>query len=277
MKKIYAFIWLIFVAACGVSELSKEVWIDNAQGEKIYIKIDGLDNVGYHKLAVLQHGLASDMNHATVQTAKKAFLDNHYVVVTFDSRYSLGQGDNDVEKVRLKTFYEDLQTVTDWAKTQDFYQEPFAVVGHSLGGASALLFGAEYPEKIDVLMPIAPVISGDLWEKSCMNNMADFCRKWKQKGVYEYTDPNNHKTAFIPYAVIDDSKDYNAEKIADKIKAKTLLIGAQNDIITDENDLQKLSSLIVNGQAVVVESSGHNFEDKQNQEDLYQEIIKFLK
>lgn len=272
MKKFYILILLIFTISCNISSYPANLWISNTQNEQLYVSIDGMNNISHHKLAILQHGLASNMNHVAIQTAKKAFLDNHYVVITFDSRHSLGKSDNEVEKVRLQTFYEDLQTVVNWAKTQKFYQEPFALAGHSLGGASVLMFAAQYPDKVSTLIPITPVISGDLWEKSCMKNMTDFCHEWKQNEFYQYTDLKSRKTVNIPYAVITDSKNYNAQKIAPQIKAKTLLIGAQNDIITDEKDFPDL----VNGNKLVINSSGHNFENIQNQNDLYQAITAFL-
>jgi len=277
MKKIRIFLFLIFITSCSSVTPTNEIRIQNAQNQDIYIKIDGLDNSKYHKLAIIQHGLASNMNHQAVQAAKKAFLNHHYVVVTFDSRYSLGDGNNDVEKVRLQTFEEDLQTVINWVKQQPYYHEPFALAGHSLGGASVLIFSAQYADAVETLIPITPVISGNLWEKSCMQNLGQFCRRWKQNGTYEYTDPQNHKTAIIPYIVVTDSKTYNANRIAPQIKAETLLIAAQNDIIIAEKDVQKLASSIKNGDSVVINASGHNFETKQNQTDLYQTITTFLK
>jgi alpha/beta superfamily hydrolase len=216
------------------------------------------------------------MEHGVVQTAKKAFLDSGYVVIAFDSRYSLGEGNNDVEKVRLSTFAADLETVVNWAKTQSFYSEPFALAGHSLGGASVINFGAKYPAQVDVLIPITPVISGNLWESSCMLNMTDFCRQWQQNKTYKYTDPQNHKTAIIPYAVVTDSKKYNAYVIAPQIKAKTLLIAAENDIVISPSDVQKLAKITPTGKYIMVKSADHNFENKKNKISLYQTITSFL-
>ena len=277
MKKLCAFIFFFFIIACTPFRQTQHLWIQNSQNENIYIKIDGLENVSSHKLAIIQHGLASNMSHPAVQTAKKAFLDNHYVVISFDSRYSLGEGDNNVEKVRLATFNEDLETVVNWAKNQSFYDEPFALAGHSLGGASVIQFSAKHPELVNVLVPITPVISGRLWEKSCMQNMTPFCKQWKQNGIYNYTDAQNHKTAIIPYAVIPSCNAYNAYTLAPKIPAKTLLIAAENDIIINLPDMQKLSQKLQSGHLAIIPSGDHNFSNEQNQADLYQSVSAILK
>lgn len=277
MKKIYIAIGVLLTVSCSNVQQSQKIQVQNAQNDTLFVTVDGMENAKTGKLAILQHGLASNKEHAAVQAAKKAFLDNHYVVVSFDSRYSLGEGNNDVTRVRLTTFEEDLATVASWAKTQPFYHEPFALAGHSLGGASVLQFGAEYPAQVSVLVPITPVVSGKKWEVTCMKNMTDFCKNWKQNGSYDYTDPLNSKTAHIPYAVVTDAFGYNAYKIAPQIQAKTLLIAAQNDNVVEPQDVQKLGQNLKNGQNIVVTNSGHNFLTTQNQADLYWQINTFLK
>ena len=276
-KKISLFLFLCFLVACTCFSQDKEIWVQNAQNEGLYVQVDGLENTPHHKLAIIQHGLASNMEHGAVQTAKKAFLDNDYVVITFDSRYSLGKGNNDVEKVRLSTFEADLETIVDWAKTQPFYSEPFALAGHSLGGASIIEFDAKHQAQANILIPITPVVSGDSWERACMANMTDFCRQWQRDKIYRYTDPQNHKTAIIPYSVVTESKNYNAYAIAPQIKAKTLLIAAENDIVINPSDVQELAKIIPTGELVTIKAAGHNFENKQNKNDLYQTINAFLK
>ena len=276
MKKLYILLILFFIVSCSDSKNNKAVWIQNTKNQNIYLQVDGLNSSNSHKLAIIQHGLASDMNHNVVQTAKKAFLDANYVVITFDSRYSLGEGNNDVEKVRLRTFENDLKTVAHWAKTQPFYAEPFAISGHSLGGASVIKFAAEYPEKVNILIPVAPVISGELWEESCMESLKDFCVEWKEKGTYIYTDKKNHKKAVIPYEVISDIGNYDALMMAPEIKADVLLIEAQNDILINPADLEKLSERLNNGSLSIIKSADHNFSKSKNQADLYKTITDFL-
>lgn len=275
MKKII-FCLLLFILACSKIEQLNEVFIKNAHNEAIYIKLDGWQNFSQHKLAFLQHGLASNMEHSAIQTAKQALLDNGYFVVSFDSRYSLGKSDGEVRQASLSTFVDDLTSVIDWSKKQKFYQEPFAISGHSLGGASVIQYAALHPQQINILIPITPVISGELWEKSCMENMSDFCHQWKEIGFYEYK--TDTRTAVIPYQLIEDTKSYNALELAPDIKAKTLLIAGEKDIVINPQDIQTLSEQFQAPEKfVLIPQSGHNFETKQNQADLYQTISDFIK
>ena len=277
MKKFLTILVLVCLVACAHLSQTEEYWVTNANNEQIYVKVDGLYNAPNQKLVFIEHGLASNLNHQAVKAAKKAFLNNGYTVITFDARYSLGNSGNEVKFVTLNTLRADLETVIDWAKDQPFYSEPFALSGHSLGGASILAYSAAFPDKVSKLIPIAPVISGNLWERDCMKNLPDFCPTWKKNGVYEYTDPKNHKTAVIPYTVLTESKNYDAAELAPNITAQTLLITPQNDIIVNPKDVEHLATLLKNGQSATVNASGHNFETKGNQADLYQAINAFLR
>ena len=270
MKNFYLLVLVFLLVGCSLLSNERNVTLKNNQGQSIYVKIH---NGSGNKLAFILHGLASDMNHQVVQSAKKAFLDNGYTVVTFDARYSLGKSYGNVSDASLNTFLEDLETVINWAKDQNFYREPFTVAGHSLGGAASILY-SHNNDNISFLIPISPVISGQQWENSCMKNMPDFCKQWKEKGYYEYK--LKEKSANIFYNVIDDAKSYNALNLVQNIKAPTLFIIADKDRIIEEQDVKKVAE-IMNAKIVKISQSSHNFIKEQNQTDLYQAIFDFIK
>ncbi len=269
-QKFYPLLLVFLLAACS-SQPPKETQIENARHEQIYLQIGGQQTAKDGKLAIIQHGLASNMTHPAVQAAKQAFIDNGYLVITFDSRYSLGKSGGGVADVRLGTFVDDLQTVVDWARKQDFYTEPLALAGHSLGGAAVLQYAAKYPAQVGILVPITPVVSGQKWEDACMTYMSDFCRKWKKDGTYRYQNED------ISYQTLEDAKNFDALKLAPKITADVLLVGAQNDIIIAPQDIRELyASFPGKKQLAEILQSGHNFEDARNQKDLSNAIGNFL-
>ena len=270
MKKICMLLMMLLLTGCMHRSSHMVFWIKNSRGEPLYLQVAGAEDTGNRKLAIIQHGLASNMEHPAVQTAKKAFLDNGYVVVTFDARYSLGKSGNDVSKVRLQTFEEDLKMVVDWAGKQKFYHEPFALAGHSLGGASVLVYAAGHPEQAGILIPITPVVSGQRWEDFCLSRLS-FCRDWKKDGFYTYEDEQ------ISYQTVETAKSYDALRLGDKLKAKVLLIAAEKDNVVNPGDVADLyEALQTSKRLAVVPESGHNFESLQNQLDLYQAVVDFV-
>lgn len=271
MKKLYVVLLVLFLASCGKDGQPREVWIENAQKETIYLQIEGNENAGNKKLAVIQHGLASNMEHPAVQTVKKAFRDKGYTVITFDSRYSLGKSDGDVINVRLSAFEDDLKTVIGWAKNQGIYSEPFALAGHSLGGASVLQYAAENPSAVDYAVPVTPVVSGKRWEESCMANMLDFCRNWKRNGHYDY------RAAVIPYEVVEQAKNYDALRLAKDIRAKVLLVTAEDDNVIEPKDVKALYDALQTKKSLgVISDGGHNFTTEQSRRQLYDLVTDFL-
>ena len=270
MKNFCMFVVFLLVTGCSPDAPQTEFWIKNSQGEPIYLQVDGAEDSGHKKLAIIQHGLASNMEHPAVQAARKAFRAKGYVVVMFDSRYSMGKSGRGVINARLSTFEDDLQTVIAWAKKQNFYHEPFALAGHSLGGASVLAYAAAYPAQVAYLVPITPVISGQRWEDFCLSNLS-FCRDWKKNGFYVYDGEQ------ISYQVVETAKTYDALALSGRIKADVLLIAAEKDAVVKSEDVEDLyHALQTNKRLAVVPEGGHNFESRQYQQRLYKDILDFL-
>lgn len=276
MKKWLCVIFLVVITACSKADNAKEILIKNADNEGIYVEVFKPEKAAGNKLAFIQHGLAADKEHSVVQTLKRAFLDKQYTVVLFDSRYSIGKSSGGVENARLQTFVEDLYTVVKWAETQSFYHHPFALAGHSLGGAAVLLFAYNNPQEVSLLIPVTPVVSGEDWESTCMQNMPDFCRNWKQNGYYEYKPFG--KAATISYQTVEDAKSYDAKQILPAIKTPILLIAGEDDKVVNPEAIAGLSAYMQpEDKLAIIQHSGHNFENKGNLDDLYNTVSKFIK
>ena len=271
MKKLC---WLVLLLLWSCTPQQGDL---QAKAESMEVHAEGLENINNHKLAFIQHGLAANQQHQAVTAVKQAFLDKGYVVVTFNSRFSLGKNNRQVENARLTTFKEDLSDIISWAATQDFYSEPFALAGHSLGGASVIAYAAEYPQKVGHLIGITPVVSGDLWEQACLKNLPDFCRNWQTSGFYAYQTPDKKDEVRIAYKTLEEAKQFNAVSEAQKIKVPTLLIAAEKDEIIPPDDIKKLyDNLPFFKQMSVVADSGHNFVSRKNQNDLTTAVRLFL-
>ena len=107
--------FIVFVLTLFLLEtansLAEEFNITTAASDTLSVDVENRDNISRGKLVFIQHGLATDRNHRVVQQTARAFADAGYVVVTFDSRHSLGKSGQDVENARLTTFEQDLERV----------------------------------------------------------------------------------------------------------------------------------------------------------------------
>ncbi|MBT4335499.1 hypothetical protein HOD65_03435, partial [bacterium] len=110
----------------------EKVIIKNRKGQGIVVLLEiAPDQKG---LAFVMHGLGGYKEQPHVEVFAKAFLDNNYSVIRFDTTNTFGESDGNYEDATISNYYEDLEDVIEWAKNQEWYQEPFCLAGHSLGG-----------------------------------------------------------------------------------------------------------------------------------------------
>ena len=154
-----------------------KIFIKNRKNQNVSVLIEKTDNqIG---LAFVMHGLGGFKEQPHIDTFAKAFKDNSYTVVRFDTTNTFGESDGQYEDATTTNYYEDLEDVINWSKSQDFYQEPFVLCGHSLGAICSALYAENYPEKVKALAPISTVVSGQLSVEAHTKEEMD---NWKQTG-----------------------------------------------------------------------------------------------
>ena len=251
------------------------VFVKNSSGEKIAILVEGLENKNHKKLAFVQHGLSGHKGQSMVRQPTRAFLDNRFVVVTFDSRYSFGDSDGELEKATLTSFIEDLNAVINWAKTQDFYVEPFALSGHSLGGASVLKYAQDHPHMVSSLVPVAAMVGGKYFIRSRLLNDGVNYRKWQREGK-ELRQIKDRK-GYVSFNVVKDMMNYDLVRGASKIVSSTLIVTGENDLSsTIYNNDCLFYNIYAPKEFAILENCAHLYESKQNQQDLYSIIKNWL-
>lgn len=140
--------------------------------------------------AVLQHGWGSNRNKDTIQAIKNGFLDGGFQTFNFDATHSSGESEGDFQRSTLATFTEDFEDVANWVQEQDWFVAPLAVSGHSKGGYAAIRYATDNPHKVDLVVPVAPVISGKLsFEAYEERDPVEFAN-WQKEGVLVNVDAN---------------------------------------------------------------------------------------
>src|SRR3989344_7367385 len=143
-----------------------KIFIKNRNDKKIAVVVD--KNQKSKGLAFVMHGLGGFKEQKHIQTFADAFREKGFIVIRFDTTNTLGESDGAYEDATVTNYYEDLEDVIGWASGQRWYQEPFYLAGHSLGGLSVALYAEKYPEKVKGLIPISTVVSGKLSEDAHM-------------------------------------------------------------------------------------------------------------
>lgn len=247
-------------------------------GEKIAVLVEGIENKNNKKLVFIQHGWSGYKEQVPVRVSAQAFLDAGYVVITFDSRNSFGASSGKLEDTTLTGFIEDLSYVISWAAQQDFYSEPFALSGHSLGGGAVLKYAEDHPEKINRLVPLSAMVGGKYFIRSRELNFAEAFAEWKKtKKIYREKVGNPSINGYLSFDTVIDLEKYDMVADGNRIKCPTLLITGKNDLSsTIENNRHMQNALQCKKRLAIIENCAHVFESQQNQKDLYNEILSWL-
>jgi len=160
----------------------EKIFIKNRKGQKIAVLVDKTENS--EGLVFVMHGLGGFKEQAHIETFAEAFKEKGFTAIRFDTTNTIGESDGNLIDATLTNYYEDLEDVIEWAKSQNWYKEPFVLIGHSLGAISTALYAQKYPKKVKALAPISTVVSGFLTEET--PHFKEIGPQWQEKGIREW-------------------------------------------------------------------------------------------
>jgi pimeloyl-ACP methyl ester carboxylesterase len=249
--------------------------IQNRKGQAIAIILDESDTP--KGLAFVMHGLGGRKEEPHIQTFAAAFQDNGFTVVRFDTTNSVGESGGNLVDATLTSSYEDLEDVIGWAATQSWYQEPFILAGHSLGGISSALFAQKYPEKVKALAPISAVVSGALTEVS--PEFQAIAADWQKNGIREWqsnSQPGVVKR--LKWSHVEDRRKYDLLPQAAKLTMPVLMIVGELDDVTPPEHQQMLYDRLPGEKELhIIKGSYHTFRDQQHLDEIRTIFINWIK
>lgn len=215
-------------------------------------------------LTFVMHGLGGFKEQPHIQTYAEAFLENGYTVVRFDTTNTFGESDGTYEDATTTNYYEDLEDVIEWAVQQPWYQEPFCLVGHSLGSMCVALYAESHPEKVKALAPTSAVVSGKLSAET--KKYKDILEEWKRTGWR--VEPSESKPGVIKrlkWAEMEDRLRYDLLPKVHKLTMPVLLIvGEQDDSTPPEHQQLLYEKLSGRKEIHIIKGAKHTFRNSEH-------------
>lgn len=248
----------------------QKLLFQNRKGEKIAVIIEEVPN--QKGLAFVMHGLGGFKEQPHIETFANAFKEKGYTAIRFDATNTFGESDGNYEKATITNYYEDLEDVLEWAKSQKWYQEPYVLSGHSLGGICTALYAEKYPEKVKALAPISTVVSGKL------SSEKENTEQWQKTGwlIKESTSkPGVIKR--LPWSHMEDRLKYDLLPNAVKLTMPVLMIVGENDTSTFPKHQQILFDKLPGKKELhIIKGAEHTFREQAHLDEIKEIFLKWI-
>lgn len=252
----------------------EKLLIKNRKGENISVLVE---KSGYQKgLVFVMHGLGGFKEQDHIATFADAFKEKGFTVIRFDTTNTLGESGGKYEDATITSYYEDLEDVIKWAQELEWYQEPFVLSGHSLGGICTILYAEKYPKRVMALAPISSVISGQMTLDA---EPKERVAEWNKTGWK--ISPSESRPGVMKKLnwrqFVDDSLKYSVLENAGKLTMPVLLVAGSEDHGTPyEHQKMLYDKLSGHKEIHKIEGASHTFRTKKHLDEIRDMFLKWI-
>ena len=241
-----------------------ELWRDRGEETPLIIRGEGYLPDSPIGTVVICHGFKGFAHFAFFPYLAERLAEAGLRAVTFDFSGS-GIGDDRENFTNPLAFthntylqeLDDLEAVLGEAKVHDWIDDDYGLLGHSRGGAIAILHAARDPG-VKALATWAAISSTNRWAPEVV---AD----WRQRGFVDI--PNARTGVSIPLSIelLHEVEEFGESKLnvalsASSIRAPWLIVHGEADETVPVSEAQRLASLSEGTSTLrVVEGTGHTF------------------
>lgn len=201
----------------------EKIFIKNKKGLNVCLRLNINDK--NNKLVFLEHGLGARKEYPHMQVLEDVFSEFGYNVINIDATNSLNESENSDEGITTTGHYEDLVDVIEWAETQPFYKEPFALAGQSLGAISVVNYAGQYPHKVDLLIPCAFP-----YYRYVEEELNSFAKEIIKNGYFDKVSKSTGRILHMTSAYVEDMKNIDLTSQIKGITADTyVLVGSKDN------------------------------------------------
>jgi len=211
--------------------------------------------------ALVLHGLGGWKDQAIIAQTADSLCSLGYRTFAFNAADGSRGPDGDFFTQTTSGYQEDVEDVMKQVRGDSSYQEPFVLVGHSVGGLVALRYASEHPEHVSKLILLAPAVS---WKMLWWAQLPFFFL-WMLQGKRKWPGPEG-EPFYLGRNWMFDFFTFDGFRYARKISVPTLVVSAEKDQTVARPEehtrfVQKFSHAVQE----VVPEAGHAFSGQEKE------------
>ncbi|NTU46514.1 alpha/beta hydrolase [Candidatus Roizmanbacteria bacterium] len=218
------------------------------------------------KLALLLPGYLDSPDYLHMKIFEKGLKELGYTVERIDPCSLWENGD--VNHYTISNYIKQVKEKIESYENNNF--EEIILIGHSMGGFTAILAGCKIPQVTKIIALCPP------------STLEDSAKKWNDQGVRHSKrdlpdNPNQFRVFDIPYAFVEDGLHYSALEAVKHIHKPLMILIALNDTVVLPEKTEVIVKNADRPYVVRQPNMGHNFRHSEEQCSLVMdEIKKFL-
>lgn len=232
-------------------------------------------------LSFVMHGLGGYKEELHIDLMANTLFENNYIVINFDATNSRGEAEGKYEDATMQLHYEDLVDVINWAKTQTWYNEPFIVTGHSMGGYAVARYAEESPREVKGVFPFGAVFSGKDCFETYKKLRTEEINEWEKTGwTYRTSKSKPEFEMKLPWSHMEERLKHDLKPMADRITMPILFVAGENDTSCPPSDQKKFYDLLPESTTKefhIVKGVGHVFREPEQLNELKEIFNNWLK
>lgn len=220
---------------------------------------------------ILLHGLGGLRDQKLLTLMAEALTNEGYVTFAFEDSHAVRSLDARFFEATASQSIRDTEDVVAYVQAQSWYEAPLILLGHSMGGFTAVHHARMHPKDAEKLVLLAPAMS---W-KTMWGASLPFLFLWFITGKQKvFSIDNNH--AVLGRAWILDWFKHDALRDARYVTSPTLIVSAGHDeTVATPSEHQHFAKKFAHATQVTIRGADHDF-GEQEQETI-DTVIEWLR
>lgn len=242
----------------------------NSRGFALDARLDGPADIDIKKVStfiIFCHCFTCTKETITTFRLSRLLAEQGYGVLRFDFT-GLGNSEGDFASSNFSSTQDDLHSAINFLDTN--YQMPSYLMGHSLGGTTALSIAQNY-DKVKAVVTVASPSDPE----HVLHHFGHALTLLEQNSPASFEVAGQYFD--IQPAFVEDVRNTDMQSILSRLEKPVLIFNIDNDTVVGEKNAKEIQQWVKGEtQLITLKNTDHLLSDRQSSADAAQKIMAWL-